>query len=120
MDDDGCGDPAARGKLAALNAAAGASVRQGFQCHVYDKSDEKYTKPYAWKHCVGMEVGQTYEVHWPHSKGGACGTINQYQTPFYDGVFCNSGELAPTTYEAIGVQGKLSFFLPMFLFLLFD
>jgi hypothetical protein len=42
----------------------------------------------------------------PHSKGGACGTINQYQTPFYDGVFCNSGNLAPTTYEAIGVQSQ--------------
>ena len=21
----------------------------------------------------------------------ACGTPNQYQTPFYDGVFCNDG-----------------------------
>merc|ERR1719296_467792 len=36
-----------------------------------------------------MEVGQTYEIHWPHSAAGACGTPNQYQTPFYDGVFCN-------------------------------
>lgn len=101
-------------------ASGSESVRRGYQCNLYDAKEEKFTKAFDWKHCVGMEVGQTYEVHWPHSKGGACGTINQYQTPFYDGVFCNGGELAPTTYEAIGVQGKLSFFLPMFLFLLFD
>ena len=24
-------------------------------------------------------------MHWPHSAAGACGTPNQYQTPFYDG-----------------------------------
>ena len=54
-----------------------------------------------------MEVGQTYEVHWPHSKGGACGTPNQYQTPFYDGVFCHSAELAPTTEASIGVQAQV-------------
>ena len=36
-----------------------------------------------------MQVGETYEVHWPHSSAGACGTPDQYQTPFYDGVFCN-------------------------------
>merc|ERR1740121_3133926 len=34
------------------------------------------------------DVGETYEVHWPHSKAGACGTPYQYQSPFYDGVFC--------------------------------
>merc|ERR1719491_1624272 len=33
-----------------------------------------------------MEVGQTYEVHWPHSAYGACGTPDQFQTPFKDGV----------------------------------
>merc|ERR1711935_401724 len=64
-------------------------VRDGFRCHHYDAEDEKFTKEYEWKHCVGMEVGETYEVHWPHSAAGACGTINQYQSPFYDGVFCN-------------------------------
>merc|ERR1711998_115757 len=31
----------------------------------------------------------TYEVHWPHSAIGACNTPYQYQSPFYDGVFCN-------------------------------
>ena len=25
----------------------------------------------------------------PHSAAGDCGTVNQYLTPFYDGVFCN-------------------------------
>lgn len=65
-------------------------ARQGYQCNLYDEADEKYTAPYEWKYCdATMEVGQTYEIHWPHSTAGACGTPNQYQTPFYDGVFCN-------------------------------
>ncbi len=64
-------------------------VQDGFRCHHYDENDEKFTRPYEWKHCKGMIVGETYEVHWPHSAAGACGTANQYQTPFYDGVFCN-------------------------------
>ena len=42
-----------------------------------------------------MHVGETYEVHWPHSSAGACGTKWQYQTPFYDGVLCNN--------EAVGI-----------------
>ena len=57
-----------------------------------------------------MYVGETYEVHWPHSAAGACGTPWQYQTPFYDGVFCNDGiiTLAPlNTYEKIGVQSQV-------------
>jgi len=68
---------------------AGDEVRAGFRCHYYDAEDPKFTTEYEWKHCIGMEVGETYEVHWPHSTAGACGSINQYQTPFYDGVFCN-------------------------------
>lgn len=72
-----------------------------------------------------MEVGQTYEVHWPHSAVGACGTPSQYNTPFYDGVFCN---IDMATFEAlteqevakaVGVQGQVftvvndeSFFRP--------
>merc|ERR1711990_978946 len=42
--------------------------------------------------------------------GGACGTVNQYQTPFYDGVFCTPGviSLSPlNTYQKIGVQGQV-------------
>lgn len=63
--------------------------RLGHRCHHYDSTDPKFTTPYAWKHChSSMKVGETYEVHWPHSAAGACGTVNQYQTPFYDGVLC--------------------------------
>lgn len=68
--------------------AAGKKERGGFRCHHYKKDDEKFTKEFEWKHCIGMKVGETYEVHWPHSGLGACSTIHQYQTPFYDGVFC--------------------------------
>jgi len=85
-------------------------VRKGFTCHHYDSKVEKFSKEYDWKHCVGMHVGQTYEVHWPHSAAGACGTPNQYQTPFYDGVFCKGGiiSLDPlNTYEKIGVQSQV-------------
>jgi len=69
-------------------------ARQGGQCMKYDKDEEMYTKKYDWKHCDShMEVGQTYEVHWPHSIFGACNTPDQYQTPFYDGVFCRYAEM---------------------------
>eukprot|EP00966_Prymnesium_polylepis_P103576 2398098-Prymnesium_polylepis.1 len=37
---------------------------------------------FEWKHCKDMVVGETYEVHWPHSAAGACGTRWQYQEPF--------------------------------------
>jgi len=79
---------------------------QAFQCKLYDPEDPKFTKPYTWKHCYGMEVGQTYEVHWPHSAAGACGTPNQYQTPFYDGVFCRDNVLTDTATQ-VGVQAQV-------------
>jgi len=85
-------------------------VRQGFQCHHYDAMDPQYTTPYAWKYCEQMEVGQTYEIHWPHSAAGACGSPSQYQTPFYDGVFCRPGivSLVPlTTFSTVGVQAQI-------------
>jgi hypothetical protein len=87
-----------------------AGARQGFQCHHYDSHDTKFTTPYNWQHCTDMEVGATYEIHWPHSAAGSCGTEWQYQTPFYDGVFCRDGiiTIAPlNTYEKIGVQGQV-------------
>lgn len=88
------------------------NVRPGFRCHHFDDSDEKFTTEYDWKHCIGMEVGETYEVHWPHSAAGACGTVNQYQTPFYDGVFCNlptgvAGLTGQQIASAVGVQGQI-------------
>ena len=83
----------------------------GFRCHHYDVADPKFTKPYEWQHCTDMKVGETYEVHWPHSAAGACGTQWQYQTPFYDGVFCRDGIvniLTPlNTYKKIGVQSQI-------------
>jgi hypothetical protein len=87
--------------------------RQGMRCHHYDAQDEKFTKPYAWKYCTHMDVGETYEVHWPHSAAGACGTVNQYQTPFYDGVFCNLDMETLLTLKpqdiasAVGVQAQV-------------
>lgn len=81
-------------------------TRQGFQCNLYDDHDPKFTTEYEWKHCEDMEVGQTYEVHWPHSAAGACGTPNQYQTPFYDGVFCND-DIITDTVSQIGVQAQV-------------
>merc|ERR1719330_2282694 len=52
------------------------SALLGFRCTHYDPTDEKFTKEYAWQHCADMHVGETYEIHWPHSTLGAC------QTPF--------------------------------------
>eukprot|EP00977_Amphora_coffeiformis_P012001 scaffold2954_cov171-Amphora_coffeaeformis.AAC.3 len=78
----------------------------GYRCRHYDASDAKFTREFNWKHCVGMQVGETYEVHWPHSAAGACGTPNQYQTPFYDGVFCMDGVLTDTASQ-IGVQAQV-------------
>jgi len=79
--------------------------RQGFQCRHYDANDVKFTKPYNWQYCIGMTVGQTYEVHWPHSAAGACDTKWQYQTPFYDGVFCMDDVITDTAGQ-IGVQSQ--------------
>jgi len=102
FDDDGKG-PADSRRLAA-------DARLGFRCHHYDASDSRFTTEYNWQHCVDTHVGETYEVHWPHSAAGMCGTPYQYQSPFYDGVFCVDGiiSLNPlNTYEKIGVQSQV-------------
>jgi hypothetical protein len=85
-------------------------VRYGYACHHYKDLSSEQLKPYMWKHCEGMYVGETYEVHWPHSALGACGTPWQYQEPFKDGVFCNydGSELAPQTIASnVGVQAQV-------------
>jgi hypothetical protein len=88
-------------------------ARLGYQCRHYDENDKKFTKKYDWEHCVDMKVGQTYEVHWPHSTVGACGTPYQFQTPFYDGVFCQLGDGsaiksgAATAHNNVGVQSQV-------------
>merc|ERR1719491_793577 len=75
----------------------------------------KFTTPFDWKHCdTHMQVGQTYEVHWPHSKLGACGTRWQYQEPFYDGVTCDLSKIEPDRVtdnailsQHVGVQAQI-------------
>ena len=57
---------------------AAGNIHKDAQCSLYNKTVEKFTKKYDWKYCTGMEVGQTYEVHWPHSMLGACGSQWQY------------------------------------------
>jgi hypothetical protein len=83
--------------------------RQGFFCHHYDETDAKFTTEYDWQHCKDMKVGHTYEVHWPHSAIGACGTPNQYQTPFYDGVLCKLSQLdgEKALNHQVGVQAQV-------------
>jgi len=86
-----------------------AGERLGNRCHHYRPNVSKFTTPFNWKFCTGMQVGETYEVHWPHSAAGACGTQWQMQSPFYDGVFCRDGiiTIAPlNTYQKIGVQSQ--------------
>jgi len=86
-------------------------ARLGFRCHDYDSADPKFTTEYDWKHCVGMHVGETYEVHWPHSAAGMCGSPWQFQSPFYDGVFCVDGiiTLSPVlnVMHKVGVQAQV-------------
>jgi len=82
------------------------NVRTGYQCHYYNSSDPKFTTEFDWQFCSNFEVGQTYEVHWPHSAAGACGTPDQMQFPFYDGVFCFASVLSDTAAQ-IGVQAQV-------------
>jgi hypothetical protein len=85
------------------------NYRAGYSCHHYDETDAKFTTDYAWQHChSSMKVGMTYEIHWPHSAAGACGTPSQYQTPFYDGVFCMPDIITgDNTFSKIGVQSQV-------------
>jgi len=88
-------------------------ARYGYACKKYNEQDPKFNTEYNWMYCKDMHVGETYEVHWPHSSLGACGTPNQYQYPFYDGVFCGAtaellGNLTPQDIaHNVGVQGQV-------------
>merc|ERR1719235_1661327 len=107
------GTPADYNPNGGRRLAGADDVRYGYACHHYDASDPKFTTEYEWQHCVDMHVGETYEVHWPHSALGACGTPNQYQYPFYDGVFCGAtaellgGLSAQDIASSVGVQGQV-------------
>ena len=75
------------------------------QCSLYDETDPGFTTPYNWQYCLDMQVGQTYELQWPHSAVGACGTVFQYQTTNYlDGVFCRIEDLDIATPGATALQ----------------
>ena len=87
-------------------------------CRGYDASDAKYTTEYEFEHCSDMRVGHTYEIHWPHSNLGMCGSEWQYQTHFMNGVLCKANEanLSPadavvsvfeTKTTKIGVQAQV-------------
>jgi len=89
-------------------------ARYGYACQHYDANDPKFNTEYNWQFCKDMHVGETYEVHWPHSALGACGTPYQYQDPFYDGVFCginqefgSIGLTAQQIASSVGVQGQV-------------
>lgn len=80
-----------------LLAAEGA-LQAGFMCQGYDAEDPAFTTEYDWQYCEGMNVGLTYEIHWPYSSAGHCGHL----TDGLGGVFCKSH-----TPEAIGVEGQV-------------
>jgi hypothetical protein len=93
-------------------------IEPGLFCPGYDKEDPAYTTEYDWVYCKNMNVGLTYEIHWPHSNLGKCGTEWQFQSHFMDGVLCyaNENELdTATAVDAvfasgaakIGVQGQV-------------
>jgi len=69
--------------------AEGSGQTQGHHCYHYKDLTSAQKAPYNFEHCIDMHVGETYEVHWPHSAAGACGTKWQFQSPFYDGVLCD-------------------------------
>jgi len=98
FDENGAGPP----------SPADEGPRLGFRCHLFDDNDTKFTTPFDWKYCVDMRVGETYEVHWPHSAAGACGTPFQYQEPFLDGVFCNAATVSLSPLQdKVGVHGQV-------------
>jgi len=70
-------------------------------CHDYDDTDPMFTTPYSWQHCEHMKVGYTYEVHWPHSNLGMCGTKWQYQSHFMNGVLCKANQNYTTPEAAV-------------------
>ena len=60
----------------------GGTTYLGGRCNKYATLTADQKKDYDWKYCKNMVVGETYEVHWPHSEMGACNTKWQYQYPF--------------------------------------
>jgi len=96
-------------------------ARVGHMCRnakeMHDSQDDLVAHEYDWKYCVGMNVGLSYEVHWPHSSLGHCQSEWQYQEPFMDGVLCKATmggvdiatalELIGDRSVGIGVEGQV-------------
>jgi len=93
-------------------------IDPGNFCPGYDSLDTAFTTEYDWQYCRDMNVGLTYEIHWPHSNLGKCDTEWQFQTHFMDGVLCYANEAGLSTETAldavfdsgaakIGVQGQV-------------
>lgn len=102
----------------AAHGQSSPDIEAGNFCPGYDASDPKYTTEYDFEYCSDVHVGFTYEIHWPNSNLGMCGTEWQYQTPFMDGVLCKANEanLPPedavasvfdTKTTKIGVQAQV-------------
>lgn len=85
-------------------------IEPGNFCPGYDASDPKYTTEYKFKHCSDVHVGYTYELHWPNSNLGMCGSEWQYQSPFMNGVLCKANEanMAPADAAASVFESKTS------------
>jgi len=78
------------------------AVEPGNFCPDFNPEDPMFTTPYAFEHCSEhMRVGYTYEIHWPHSNLGACGTEWQYQTHFMNGVLCKANEARVSPEDAV-------------------
>ena len=72
-------DKNTRRRLASTNEA-------GHWCPAITDPAINMADDYVWQHCSDMHVGYTYEIHWPHSNLGDCGTKWQYQSHFMDGA----------------------------------
>jgi len=97
-------DANTRRRLASTNEA-------GHWCPAIDGAAQgiNMADDYAWEHCSDMHVGYTYELHWPHSNFGMCGSEWQYQSHFMDGVLCQGNAMIADTAAKGLVAGQAGF-----------
>lgn len=93
---------AAHGSYDSRRKLAAGAVEPGNFCPGYDENDPTFTTEYDWEYCTNMHVGYTYEIHWPHSNLGSCGTEWQFQSHFMDGVLCFANANDLSTPDALG------------------
>ncbi|EOD21189.1 hypothetical protein EMIHUDRAFT_241514 [Emiliania huxleyi CCMP1516] len=92
-------------------------IDPGNFCPGYDEALLLRSPACAQLRTAQLHVGFTYEIHWPHSSLGACGTPWQMQSHFMDGVLCKANEADMDPGDAvaavldgtakIGVQGMV-------------